>query len=56
VKDFSVTSYDESIDLKLPLPDFEVETPCFVVLEPVIEHNLQQTAALAVSVADEIPR
>jgi len=55
VKDFSVTSYDESIDLKLPLPDFEVETPCFVVLEPVIEHNLQQTAALAGGVARMVP-
>jgi 3-hydroxy-D-aspartate aldolase len=35
------------LDPTLPLPDFEVETPCFVVLEPAVEHNLQQTAALA---------
>jgi 3-hydroxy-D-aspartate aldolase len=38
---------NDLLDPTLPLPQFEVETPCFVVLEPAIEHNLQQTAALA---------
>ena len=28
----------------LPLPDFAVETPCFVVLEDAVLHNLRETA------------
>jgi D-serine deaminase-like pyridoxal phosphate-dependent protein len=43
------------LDPTLPLPDFEVETPCFVVLEPAMEHNLRQTAALAGGVGRMIP-
>lgn len=43
------------IDPTLPLPQFEVETPCFVVLEPVIDHNLRQTAALAGGLDRMIP-
>lgn len=39
----------------LPLPPGEVETPCFVVLESAIAHNLQQTAALAGGVDRMVP-
>jgi 3-hydroxy-D-aspartate aldolase len=43
------------LDPTLPLPQFEVETPCFVVLEPALEHNLKQTAALAGGVERMVP-
>jgi 3-hydroxy-D-aspartate aldolase len=43
------------LDSTLPLPQFELETPCFVVLEPAIEHNLQQTAQLAGGVHRIVP-
>lgn len=43
------------LDPALPLPDFDVETPCFVVLEPAIEHNLHQTAELAGGVHRMVP-
>lgn len=43
------------LDPTLPLPQFDVETPCFVVLEPAIEHNLRQTAALAGGVHRMVP-
>ena len=46
---------ETSIDLNLPLPNIDIETPCFVVIESVVEHNLRQTAALAGGVERMVP-
>jgi 3-hydroxy-D-aspartate aldolase len=43
------------LDPTLPLPDFDVETPCFVVMESAVDHNLQQTAALAGGASRMVP-
>jgi 3-hydroxy-D-aspartate aldolase len=43
------------LDMNLPLPTMEVETPCFVVLEPAILHNLQKTVDLAGGVERMVP-
>jgi len=48
-------AHDDLLDPSLPLPDIEVETPCFVVLEAAVEHNLEQTAALAGGVERMVP-
>jgi 3-hydroxy-D-aspartate aldolase len=39
----------------LPLPNVDVETPCFVILEAAIENNLSATAALAGGVDRLVP-
>lgn len=39
----------------LPLPPFPVETPCFVILEEGVLHNLEQTAAHAGGIARLMP-
>jgi 3-hydroxy-D-aspartate aldolase len=39
----------------LPLPDFPVETPCFVVLEDAVLHNLRQTVRHARGVQRLMP-
>lgn len=46
---------DDLLDPTLPIPDFDVETPCFVVIEANIEHNLKKTAALAGGVERMVP-
>jgi len=46
---------NETLDLTLPQPAFDVETPCFVVVEAAIDHNLRQTAALAGGVQRLVP-
>lgn len=46
---------NHSLDLTLPLPEADVETPCFVVIEAAIEHNLQKTAALAGGIDRMVP-
>lgn len=39
----------------LPRPDFPVSTPCFVILEDAVRHNLDQTATLAGGVDRLVP-
>ena len=48
-------NHDTAVTSDLPLPDFDVETPCFVILEDVIDHNLERTAALAGGVDRMVP-
>lgn len=50
-----MTSSDNLVDPTLPLPGIDVETPCFVVIEDAIEHNLQQTAALSGGIDRLVP-
>ncbi|OYD60178.1 UNVERIFIED_ORG: D-serine deaminase-like pyridoxal phosphate-dependent protein [Burkholderia sp. CF145] len=38
---------NDLLDPTLPMPDVEVETPCFVIDEAAVEHNLKVTAELA---------
>ncbi len=38
---------DKTLGISLPLPEFEIETPCFIILESALENNLKKTAALA---------
>ena len=33
--------------LELPIPPLAIETPCFVILEDAVMHNLARTAAAA---------
>ncbi len=49
------TLHDTAVSHGLPLPDMDVETPCFIVLEDAIDHNLKQTAALAGGVDRMVP-
>lgn len=42
-------------ELSLPMPDEPVETPCFVILEEAIHHNLHQTSVLAGGVERLVP-
>lgn len=48
-------AHEDLLDPNLPLPDMDVETPCFVVLESVVEFNLNQTACLAGGVERMVP-
>lgn len=48
-------NHDTPVSYDLPLPDIDVETPCFIILEDVIDHNLEQTAALAGGVGRLVP-
>ena len=41
--------------LDLPLPPLAIETPCFVVLEDAVLHNLERTAAAAGGIARLMP-
>jgi 3-hydroxy-D-aspartate aldolase len=46
---------DSALDLSVPMPQMPVETPCFVVIEESVKHNLQRTAALAGGVGRMVP-
>ncbi len=46
---------EKSVDVNLPIPDFDIETPCFIILEEAINHNLEQTAALAGGIDRMVP-
>jgi 3-hydroxy-D-aspartate aldolase len=48
-------NHDTPVSYDLPLPDFDVETPCLIILEDVIDHNLEQTAALAGGIGRMVP-
>ncbi len=52
---FMNSTAETSQELNLPLPGVDVETPCFVVIEAAVEHNLRQTAALAGGVERMVP-
>ena len=39
----------------LPIPPLEMETPCFVILEDAVLHNLERTAAAAGGIARLMP-
>jgi len=47
--------HDKTLGIKLPAPDFDVETPCFVIIENAVEHNLVKTAALAGGIHRLVP-
>lgn len=39
--------HDRNLGVSLPIPDFDFETPCFVINEDAMKHNLRITAELA---------
>lgn len=47
--------HNDLLDSSLPLPDQEVETPCFVIIERAVERNLTATAALAGGIHRLVP-
>ncbi|SAK63154.1 3-hydroxy-D-aspartate aldolase [Caballeronia glebae] len=47
--------HNDLLDPTLPMPGSDIETPCFVVVEDAVEHNLRVTAELAGGVHRMVP-